>query len=348
VATTALALLAVGCGNVSPVASVAPGHVVTVPAWIDASGATDVTTPLQAFLVSVPDNSTVVFPPGSKYRAEETLKLIGRHNLNIEGTGSTVFATTEGDRNRAQFLIRTSTNLRIHGLEVVGAHPNAGTSDEAWVESLEAQHAFRLEGVHNVDLDAVKAHDVYGDFVNITRDTDSKAWSDGVWIHDSTFARNGRMGISITDGRNIVIERNSLSDSRRSTIDMEPNVSSGGAEYVRIDRNRIYGGRLNFVSAGKTRSTRSNDVHDIVITNNVLKDHILNVFVATRASANQRRANFTVVGNTSDKPANGVAPLRFTDVDNVRVQNNRQPTKKVPVTTNGCTGVVVTGNLFGL
>jgi hypothetical protein len=348
VATAAIAALGAGCGQVAHVDVVSPGHVVTVPGSIDASGATDVTNALQSFILNTPDGSTIVFPAGAHYRVEGTVHVMHRNNLAFEGTGAKVFATTPGDRERSQFLVRDSTNIKFHGLEVVGAHPNAGTSDSSYVSELEAQHAFQLEGVRNVELNAVNAHDVYGDFVYITRDNNTRTWSDGVWVHDSTFARNGRMGITVTAGRHVVIERNSIADTRRSVIDMEPDASSGGAEYVRIDSNRVIRGRLNFVSAGKSGSTRTNDIHDITITNNVLKGHILNVMVATRENYNQRRANFTVVGNTSDTPAYGVPPLRFWNVDGVRVQNNRQPTKLQPVTVANCTNALVTGNFFSL
>jgi parallel beta helix pectate lyase-like protein len=348
VATAAIAALGAGCGQVAHVDVVSPSRTVTVPASIDASGATDVTNALQTFISKTPNGSTVVFPPGAQYRIEGTVHVMHRDNLAFEGTGAKVFATTRGDRERSQFLVRDSANIKFHGLEVVGAHPDGGMDDSSYDSELEAQHAFQLEGVRNLELDAVKAHDVYGDFVYITRDNVTRTWSDGVWVHDSTFARNGRMGIAITAGRHVVIERNSISDTRRSTIDLEPSASSGGAEYVRIDSNRIYRGRLNFVSAGKSLSTRTNDIHDITITRNVLKGHILNVMVATRETYNQRRANFTVVGNTSDTPAYGTPPLRFWYVDGVRVQNNRQPTKLKPVTIAYCTDAVVSGNFFSL
>jgi hypothetical protein len=348
VATAAIAVLGAGCGQVAHVDVASPGRIVTVPASIDRTGARDVTNALQTFFSQTPDGTTIVFPPGAQYRVEGTLHLMRRNNLTFEGTNAKVFATTRGDRGRSQFLVRDGVNIKFHGIEVVGAHPNGGTDDSSYVSSLEAQHAFQLEGVRHFELDSVRAHDVYGDFVYITRDNITKKWSDGVWVHDSTFARNGRMGIAITAGRNIVIERNSLTDTRRSVIDLEPSASSGGAEYVRIDSNRVHRGRLNFVSAGKSLSTRTNDIHDITVTNNVLQDHILNVFVATRENYNQRRSNFTVVGNTSDMPANGTPPLRFTNVDNVRVQNNRQPTKLHAVLVDRCTNAVVGGNSFDL
>jgi hypothetical protein len=271
-----------------------------------------------------------------------------KHDVTIEGTGATIFATTTGDRTRSQLLLRAMDNMVVHGLTVVGAAQHAGMADEAYDPALEAQHAFQLEGVQNFEMNGVTATDVNGDFVTITRDPDSKRWSDGVWIHDSTFARNGRMGISVTAGRNVLIERNHISDTRRSTIDLEPGASSGGAEYIHVDHNWVGPGRLNFVSAGKTASTRTNDVHDVVISNNVLRGHILNVFVATRDGMGQRRANFAVVNNSSDKAVYGVAPLRFTDVDGVTVAGNRQPSKFAAVNTTNCTKVVIAYNLFAL
>lgn len=336
------------------VATAVPGGATTptftVPSSIDKTGKTDVTNALQTFLSSqTANNAVIVFPAGAKYRVDGTLHLIGRHDIWIIGTGATVFAGSQGDRTRSQFLIRTSNNIVFTGITVKGANPHAGTGDDAYVSTLEAQNGFEIEGSTNVELDKVTVTDTYGDFVYIGRDPKTRVWSDGVTVQNSTFDRNGRMGISIIAGRHVNIVNNTINDTRRSVIDMEPASSSMGAQYVTIAYNKIGTGRLNFVSVGKAVGTGSNDVHDVMIAFNTLRGHSLSVFVATREATGQRRSNFSVIANNSDVTLakNSTPPMRFTDVDGVTVQQNVEPiATSPPVATTDCTKVAVSNNTF--
>ena len=82
---------------------------IVVPDSIDATGATDVTDALQDFLATVADGSTIAFPEGGQYRVDGSIGINTKRNLTIEGNGATVFATTEGERNRTQLNIVEST-----------------------------------------------------------------------------------------------------------------------------------------------------------------------------------------------------------------------------------------------
>ena len=61
-----------------------------VPTSIDRTGATDVSGAISAFIASVPDGSTIVFPASSRYRIEGAVLVAARHNLVINGAARDV------------------------------------------------------------------------------------------------------------------------------------------------------------------------------------------------------------------------------------------------------------------
>jgi hypothetical protein len=313
-------LAAAGCGPTSGW-SVGESTVVNVPAAIDASGRTDVTTALHEFLAHVPNGSTIAFGAGGRYRVEGTLRLTDRHDLTFEGNGATIFATTKGDRSRAQWYFVRGQRIVFHNIVVRGANPHGGTADDAYQAKYEAQHGFWFAGTSDVLLDHVTVTDVYGDFVYIAKDLDTRVWSARVTIRWSTFARNGRQGISVTAGRDVRIEHNSISDTRRAVVDLEPNTSSWGAERIVIADNYIGRGRLMFIAAHGA----AGPVNDVQVLRNVLHDHLLNVEVVAPEGA--RRSHWVVDGNRSDKLANR-RTVRLIRVDDVVVSNNRQDVRK--------------------
>jgi parallel beta helix pectate lyase-like protein len=314
--------------------------VVAVPSTVDATGRVDVTTPLHDFLAHVPNGSTVLFRAGGRYRVEGTLRLTDRHDLTFEGNGATIFATTKGDRTRSQWRFVRGQRIVFHDLSVRGAHPHAGMYDDAYQAKYEAQHAFEFQGTRDVLLDHVTATDVYGDFVYIGKDLDTRVWSARVTVRYSTFARNGRQGISVTAGRDVRIEHNIITDTRRSTIDLEPNTPSWGADGVVIADNVIGPGRLMFVAAGG-----NGPVNHVQVLRNDLRGHLLNVDVV--APNGTRRTDWVVDGNRSDKSANQRV-VRLVRVDNVVVRNNRQSLSKAEagiVLWGGCRYTVANNQL---
>jgi hypothetical protein len=316
------------------------GPVVTVPASIDPTGRRDVTNALQQFFGSVPNGRDIRFGKGARYRVEGTLFLKNRAHLTIDGNGATVFATTRGAPDRAQFWIKDGTRIVFRDLEVRGANPNAGTGEKAYVRKLETQHGFRFEGVNGAELDHVQVHDVYGDFVYIGRDK-KRVPSRDVWIHDSAFSRNGRQGIAVTAATNVIIERNHIDHTRRATIDLEPNSRSWHVTNVFVLNNIVGTGHLLFVA-----SHGKGPVNDVVISGNRLVGHSLTI--DSMGPANARRSNWVVVNNISDVSVHS-RPMRFFGIDGLVVRGNKQlVTGNQPgVVLNNVCGADVSGNDFG-
>jgi hypothetical protein len=318
---------------------------VTVPASIAADCSRDVSAQLNAWIASVPDGSTLQFAPQGCYRVDRTLTIQRRNGLTLEGNDATFQAYTSGRelppaqaRARSVFNFWRGSNITVRDTIVRGANPNAGTGDLAYVPALEAQTAYVIGGVQNMVLDHVQAYDVYGDFVFVGAATRN------LLVENSTFARNGRQGWTI-NGEDIVFRNNSIRQTRRATIDLEPSAVTSVTRRVTIQGNTIGVGRLYFLA----NEGRAAPTEDISILGNRFVGKAMTIRVNPPSGT---RARYRVVGNTSDTPVgfNGGGALAFSDVLGVEVRDNVQPMQRgrgiSGVSIKGCTDVVVTGNRF--
>jgi Right handed beta helix region len=296
--------------------AVAPGATAQTVGDIDATGAADVTAELQALFDGTPDGGVIRLAAGGAYRVEGTIVLRDRHDLVIDGNGARIFATTTGAPDRCQIKIQGGSGLKIRNLEIQGANPHAGLDERAYDPEREFQAGLALEGVTDLEVDRVNIHDTYGDHIFIGRLSDGRRASERIWIHDSSFARSGRQGIAIIDGRDVVIERNWFTDMRRATVDLEP-VGELAVENIHIIDNEVGPGRLLFVAAGGGAPTNR-----VVIARNTLHGRPLTLTVIP--PEDQRRQDYWVIDNTTDF-TDMKATLAFTRTDGAIVRGNRQP-----------------------
>lgn len=339
----AAVLLAAGLAA-APLATADPPYM--PPATVDATGTTDATDALLAFIDSVPDGSTIAFPAGANYRIDGTLDIQYRHNLTFEGNGARFFARSLGDRTRRHFRFLGGSDIVVRDVVVVGASLVAGVGDHAYDRYREAQHGFMFSGVDTAELDGVTVTDIYGDFVYVGKDYGTGAWSKNIWVHDSVFERNGRQGIAVTAGRDVLIEDSRISEIRRATLDLEPNGPKGGAIGITFRNNEVGRGRLLFLAA----VGQAGQVRDVKITGNTLRGKVMNMNV--HAPDGTRRSNFLIADNVSDRKFG--SPLghlmKFHAVDGVTVTGNYQEIQDgrevVGVRTEDSCLVVVAGNTF--
>jgi len=340
---TALILL----GVLAPAAaSAAAAPVWQQQAMVPVIASVDGTAALQAGIDATPDGGTLTLEAGASYRIDGTLLIRDRNGFTLDGNGATIYAITEGDRVRQHLSIANGSNIKVANLTVLGANPYAGTSDAAYRSTREAQHAFQVLGTDTVELDRVRAYDVFGDHVYIGMSYAGLTPAN-VWVHDSTFARNGRMGVGLTAGRNVVFERNSISAIRRSTFDLEPNNMSQVVDGLVIRDNVIGTGRFFFLA-----SVGNGPVNNVTVENNVFRGKAMKVFVQP-PSYTGRRTGWTMTGNTSDAIYGGStasAVFGFFGVDNITVTGNYQKVQVnrsiVGVNTHDGCGVTVSGNQF--
>ncbi len=316
-AALALALTGTVAVSASPA-----GAVESAPAVIPADCSRDVTADLTAWFASVPDNSVLSFAPNGCYRVDGTLVVAQRSGLTFEGNNATFKQITNGSelinpkkvRTRNVWTFGTSTNLVVRNLTTVGANPHAGRGELAYQPKFEAQHAYFIQGVNGMVMDNANAYDVYGDFVALGGSVSNFT------MRNSSFARNGRQGWSI-NGTNIVFENNSITETRRATIDMEPPLPTFASKNVYIRNNDVGPGRLFFFSSVGAAAPMDN----INITGNRLHKKGLVIFVAPPKGT---RSNFHVVGNVSDGGVSGFgSAMVFKNIEGLEVRANIVPTQ---------------------
>jgi hypothetical protein len=331
--------------GVVAVATPAVAAVHTVPASIPTDCSRDVSAQLNAWIASVPDNSTLRFAPAACYRVDRKLVFRNRHGLTVEGNRATFRAFTSGRelppgeaRTRSMFTFTKGSNLTVRDTIVIGANPHAGMDDRAYVKALEAQTAYVVGGVQQMLLERVEAYDVYGDFVFVGAATNN------LIVRDSKFSRNGRQGWTI-NGQDIVFERNLIRGTRRATVDIEPSSTSSHARRVTIRNNTIGQGRLFFLANEGVAAPNE----DIAILGNRFVGKAMTIRVNPPSGI---RSRYRVVGNVSDTPVgfNGGGALQFRDVAGIEVRNNIQPMQRgrgiSGLAIRNSRDVVVAGNRF--
>jgi hypothetical protein len=319
-----------GCGKSSPNAPAEPvdqERTVFVPSAIDPTGSVDVTDALTQFFATVPDSTTICFPANARYRVEGTLLLQNRHGLTFDGYGATIFAATDGSdvspplslkrhwpQGRRHWLFESGSGIVIRNLNVEGSNPNAGVGDLAYREDRAFQHGFAFHGVQGVELDHVSVRRVYGDFVYLG--AEGGTWTSNVRIHDSHFEANGRQGIAVTGGRDILIEHNYIGQVRRSSIDLEPHSQNGGAENIVIRENDFGPGHLLFLASAGIGS----NVGQVTIESNRLE---MPMSVVVSPPPGYRRGPFSIIDNVSVARLGApVALMRFSRIDGLTVRGN--------------------------
>lgn len=290
----------------------ATARTVAVPLTIDATGRRDVTGALNAFLASVPNDSTVLFPANARYRIDGSLLLENRRNLVIDGRGSTFFAVTEGVRNRSQWKVQLSSGITLRSMTVIGAHENAGVDGVFDVER-EAQHAYSLQGSDHITLDNVEGRNTYGDFVYIDKHAGVPATF--ITVKNSRFSGAGRQGIAVSSGEDVLITGNTIGDVRRSMFDFEPYSDRISIRRIRIVGNNIGPARFYFVASGGHPAP----VEDIEIRGNRLTGMLPSVVIEGHPEMPRRR--ITVADNTTDMGTNRPV-FSFTWVDEATVTGN--------------------------
>jgi parallel beta-helix repeat protein len=293
---------------------------IAVPASIDATGSSDASAALNAFIKVTPDGSTIVFKAGGTYRLDHGLQLTNRHHLVFEGNGATLRANGPAATQASPFRLNSgNSGIVIRYFTIIGNNPNTTT---LYTAGSEDQMGVLIYGSTNIEIAHNTISHTWGDGVYVGPNVNTHASSNGIWVHDNTFSYIGRMGIAVVDGSNITVERNSFDKVGLHVFDIEPDTAWEVTAFATFRNNTVGSYGLSdkytgyfFAADGAVGST----IHDVTVTGNTVTGGSLLTIVHLA-----RRQNVVFTNNTSTVRATGPV-LRFAHVDGLTVTGNVQP-----------------------
>jgi polygalacturonase len=304
--------------------------VAQVPHSIDATGATDVTAALQAFIDSVPDGSGIRLAPGGRYRVDGILRVESRRELDLDGAGATIEAKAIVDTNRRNLYLVESDMIAIHDLTIRGANPEPGVLDEAH----QFEHGIWIDSSSDIKIDRVTIENPRGDCVYLGTRDGTLPWTQRVSVRDVVCRGAGRNGIAIVGANDVLIEDSTFENLGLHAIDIEPNRTDGhdgselrpvqGATRVAVIENRIVGPITGYFFAANGWGR----VDDLSVLDNVLVGTGLRITVEPLEESGYIRSRVLVRGNASDTAyAAGLkgAAMRFARNVDLTVRNNYGP-----------------------
>ena len=202
----------------------------------------------------------VSFPKGtyrlvSAYNRENFHIGIQKNNVSLTGEEGTVFLTKERLGMVCVFtkpydIANSVKNVSIKGITF--RTQNDGSVFLQWT------HAIQTKGVNGFTIEDCTIEDFWGDGICLnhygdTPQTGERSRNQNVKILNNTIVggklHNNRNGISVINGKDVLIEGNTILNTSRNdmpgAIDVEPNNSAYTIENIRIIGNTIKGSRGN-------------------------------------------------------------------------------------------------------
>lgn len=271
--------------------------------------------------------SYVFFPKGkymliSKYNVPRGLPGrinahigINRSNKLLEGENGTVFMTNEPLGCICVFsypnqISNSTGNISIKGI-TFEVH-NDGNS------FFEFMHTIRTIGVNGLVIEQCHFNDFWGDAICLstyddTPETGERTRNQNVTIKNNIIIggkhHSNRNGISVVNGKNVLITGNIIRNTSRKNmpggIDVEPNNSAYTIEDICIERNNLDGiwgsnGAISVVSF------KDGPVHNISITDNKITNSTCGLFFYLKTKGTT--SGYTIKGNYTDEKT---VPYRF-------------------------------------
>lgn len=316
--------------RISPFPAPVTTRTVTVPGSIDATGKTDVSAALNAFLATVPNGSIISFPTGATYLLKKGMQISKRHNLVFAGNGTTlkVSAGAAGDSAYTSPLIigddprYPNTDIVVHDFILVGNSPTPGIyiPRSEFQSSLSTAYSKRVE-IYNITGSAAP-----GDFLRCEQ-------ADDVWVHDCHAPTVGRNGISVTEGSNILVERVAFDISGGCTFDIEPNHVTDVCSDITLRNNTAGTWGYAFLALG---SNAGGPIDKIVVDNNTVTGGSIKAYIGNSVPT-KRMTRITFTNNKGTIAAGSIFYLSY--IDGLTVTGNVQSLSSGVLTNiTDCTG----------
>jgi len=265
---------------------------------------------IQAFLATVPNGSTVIFPAGARCRVATSLDLgiapTGRpqrtdtvYDLN----GSTIFRTTEPaacDKpgcNAPLVDLERVQRVSVQDGTIEGGVAAPVDGPPAYDPAIEHDHGIAVHGDTGVMLTGLTIRDIGGDCVDVDEDSTTHTPSTDITIAGSatapfTCAQGARQGISANDVDGLSIAGVTFDLISHSGVDLEPHKHG----YIRNVEIRAC--RFGWVGGYAISGHGSGEVwSDVTIAGNVQTDPSHPGLGFLRAGNKFVRGPITVTGN---------------------------------------------------
>jgi hypothetical protein len=297
----------------------AQAAIYTIPDSIPGGCSVNVTQSIRTWLASVPDGSTAQFRRRC-YRVDGTLQLNGRRSLVLAGNEATFRAMTLGGSHRAHWRFVGGENLTIRNMTIRGGNPDPGHH----VYDLQWQHGIDLQGVKGIEIQGVNIVNPLGDCIYV-----GNSYPGGVsrWTSDARVSLGscrgpGRMGVAVTAGRNVLVQRVAFENVAIFVFDVEPDGAGAGAEDVTFQYNHAKAPIGYYALAAMLGN---GPVDGITVHENTVSG--AGMRMVFRAFNSERRSNITVTGNTADTGWNwpGAESILFRRIDGATVTQNTIP-----------------------
>jgi hypothetical protein len=329
-----------------------PSSVVTAPSPI--GGGADDTAALQAFFDARSPGDVVDLVADAVYQVNSLSFDSTYSYLEIRGNGATFNWDTVGTLetgNAATILMVGAHGIAIDGLNITGENPNPGRLGGGAL-GLEGRHGISIRSSSNIHVTNCDVQNVMADpiYCGVRSSSAPEELSTGIWISDSYFAWNGRMGFGLVSGVDVTCKSNEWFQIRRSCWDLEPNSVLNVTRYVAfvgntIDEFRLYG----LASVGYGGAIEHIWVMDTACGPN----NGFTMLVQPPTSNDIRRGPIVCDGNidTSAGVGSSTNPgsaYTFVECDGVTVTNCTIPVQAsrfmVSVKVEDCTAVTLSGN----
>jgi hypothetical protein len=298
--------------------------------------------------------SRQVFFPRGIYRLKTPYNIkvnfhigIRQNHVSLTGEEGTVFLTKERLGHVCVFTSPNDIPNSVKNVSIKGITFRTVNDGSVF---LEWTHAIQTKGVNGFTIENCTIEDFWGDAICLnhygdTPETGERSRNQNVRILNNTIIggmlHNNRNGISVINGKNVLIEGNTIRNTSRhdmpGAIDVEPNNSAYTIENITIKGNRIEGSSGNcgaieicMFNGGPGRHISVEDnyisnsnlgIYIIVKTNNTTEDFVIrnnNVAADTppyKFVGEGKSKNWIISGNTFSRPTKERIP------GNLRIEN---------------------------
>ncbi len=182
----------------------------------DATGATDVTSTLRAFLQSH-DGQRVALAKNGIYRVTQLSFTATRLTVDFRG------ARLEGSEKGVHGILRIQSSSHI-----VLNDPKVYGSGYDWDSAAQNEHGIQVDGGSDIVLDHPVTRDTRGDGIYVGYQEGKNSPATGVVINDADIRRASRNGIAPVAGE-VTIRGGHIADTGLHGIDFEVNDSTGAS-----------------------------------------------------------------------------------------------------------------------